>query len=180
MDNGYVWSSGCLLFNSVDREIADNMVECYKANREKYEQLDIFNRKKRSNIDTMIMKRTSLYQQLQTVSGNQYDVCKVRFCKDVKSKNITDLILNEKKDGIFFALLQDQNKNRSHAVGIDVGKQLIYDCMEDKPLFLNVNNLSICCGSNAVFSSIAVAGELKNLTKDQSKTKQHNTCVKYI
>ena len=74
---------------------------------------------------------------------------------------MTDLILNEKKEGLCVILLQDMIGNQSHAVGIDVNKQLIYDCMEEKPLFLNVNNLSICCGSNTVFSSIAVAGELK-------------------
>ena len=100
--------------------------------------------------------------------------------KDIQSKTITDFILKETKKGLFVVLLQDLNRNKSHAVGIGVGKQLIYDCMDDKPLFLNLNNLSICCGSNAVFSSIAVAGELKNLTKYQSKTKLNNTCVKYI
>ena len=61
MDNSCVWLSACLLVNSVDREIADNIVEYYKANQEKYEWLDIFNQNKRSNVDTMIMKRSYLY-----------------------------------------------------------------------------------------------------------------------
>ena len=58
-------------------------------------------------------------------------------------------------------ILKDTNEGRSHAVGIDLKKQLIYDCMEDKPFVLNVSNLSICCGSDTQFHSIAMACELK-------------------
>ena len=125
-------------------------------------------------------KRSSLYHQLHQIPGNQHDLCRVRLLKDRQSKSITDLILHEAKEGLFVVLLKDLNRNRLHAVGIDVAKQLIYDCMENKALVLNVNNLSICCGKNAVFSSIAVAGELKAPYKRPKQTKPNNTYVKYI
>ena len=89
------------------------------------------------------------------------------FFKDIKSENLTDLILNEKMDSLFVALLQDQNGNRSHAVGIDVGKQSIYDCMEENALVLNKNNSSILCRGNAVFCEISIADELEKYYKRQ-------------
>ena len=49
---------------------------------------------------------------------------------------------------------------------------MIYDCMEVKLIVLNVINLSIWCGSNAVFSRIAMAGELKNLQNNKTKQKE--------
>ena len=85
------------------------MVECYKAIQENYEWLDIFNRKGRSDGTTMIIKRSSLFQQLHTVPGGQYDIRKVTVYKDVKSQYLADLIINEKEDGLFVALLNDHN-----------------------------------------------------------------------
>ena len=66
---------------------------------------------------------------------------------------MTDLILNEKRM-VFVAILKDENRNRSHAVGIDIGVRVIYDCMEEKVLGLNKENLSIYYGVNAVFHQI--------------------------
>ena len=107
------------------------------------------------------MKRSSLHQQLQQIPGNVHDVCKVTLHKDYESKNVTDLILKEKKDGLFVVILKDTNGGQSHAVGIDLQKQLIYDYMEDKSFVLNINNLSIWCGSDTEFHCIAMACELK-------------------
>ena len=42
----------------------------------------------------------------------------------------------------------------SHVVGLDAGKEVIYDCMEDTRLRLNEENLSICCGPNKEFHRI--------------------------
>ena len=89
--------------------------------------------------------------------------------KDFESQNITDLILNEEKEGLFVVILQDTNGDRSHAVGIGVEKQLIYDGMEDKPFVLNVSNLSIWCSSNTIFDRIAMSCELKKQYKRQQK-----------
>ena len=46
---------------------------------------------------------------------------------DNKSDNLTDLILNEKKNGLFVAILKDETGIMSHAVGINVGTGVIYD-----------------------------------------------------
>ena len=45
--------------------------------------------------------------------------------------------------------------------------------MEDEELLLNRERLSICCGINAVFHKIEIAGELK---KKRQKKQKHN-CV---
>ena len=38
---------------------------------------------------------------------------------------------------------------------------MTYDCMEDKQLHLNEDNLLICCGLSMEFHRIEIAGELK-------------------
>ena len=54
-NNGCVRLSTCLLVNSVDTEITDKMIQCYKTDEKKFEWLDIFNRKSRSNEATTIL-----------------------------------------------------------------------------------------------------------------------------
>ena len=43
--NGCVWLSACLLIYLVDRDIDNNMVKCYKEDKERYEQLEFFIKK---------------------------------------------------------------------------------------------------------------------------------------
>ena len=111
-----------------------------------------------------------MFDQLRHVKGNQYDLCKVRLFKDNTSNNVTELILHERKVGLFVAILLSKDGNRSHAVGIDAGNKLIYDCMEDKVLQLNETNLSICCGINKEFDRIEFVGELKKKRQKKQKT----------
>ena len=84
------------------------------------------------NQKTMMLTKSSLYEKLCDIQGNIYDLCKVKLCKDYESTNLTELILNEKKDVLLFAILKDENGNRSHTVDIDVRKRAIYYCMEEK------------------------------------------------
>ena len=81
--------------------------------------------------------------------------------KDYVSENITELILHEKNDGLFVAVLADKEGNRSHTVSIDASEKLIHDCMEDKQLRLYEGNLSICCGPNEEFDEIEMGGKFK-------------------
>ena len=66
--------------------------------------------------------QSNLYDKLCHVLGNEYDLCKVKLNQRYHSKILTDLILNERKDGLLVALLKDKNGNRSHTVGINVGR----------------------------------------------------------
>ena len=124
-ENGCVCLSACLLIHSVNTKIATAIIERYAHDQQQFEWLDIFNRKNRSRQQTTTLIISNLFEQLCHVEENQYDLCKVKLHKYYTSPNLTDLILNEKKDGLFVALLNDENGNRSHTVGIDVGKQLI-------------------------------------------------------
>ena len=101
-----------------------------------------------------------------------YDIYKVKLFKDYKSDNSTDLILNERNTGLILVILEDNGGTSSHTVGIDVRKWLILICMEEKAFVSNKDNLSICCGDNAVFRCIKFAAEL-NL-KPQEETLQLN------
>ena len=61
-EHGCVWLSTCLLGNSVDNEIADNMIELYFKNQEQFEWMDLFNRKGRSGKTTTTLRKRSLYK----------------------------------------------------------------------------------------------------------------------
>ena len=87
-------------------------MQCYVTDEEKFEWLDRFDRKNRSSQTTTMLTKSSLYEQLRDIKGNVYDVYKVKLLKDYNSQKLTDLILNEKKDGLFVTLLKDQNGNR--------------------------------------------------------------------
>ena len=69
--------------------------------------------------------------------------------------------MNQKKEGLFVDILMDENGSRSYAVGIDMGKWLIYNCMETNTMVLNQQKLSTRYGDNRGFHKIQVAGELK-------------------
>ena len=52
-----------------------------------------------------------------------YDLCKVKLFKDYENQNLTELLLNEKKDSLLIAILKYDPGNISHAVGINVGRK---------------------------------------------------------
>ena len=167
-ENGCVWLSACLLIHYVDDKLATAMIDHYAQDQESFEWLDVFHRKKRSG-----KHNSNLCDQLRNLKNNQYDLLKIKLCNSNESNNLTDIILKERSEGLFVAVLMDDNGNMSHAVGIDVSKQVIYDCMEEKILELNNDNLCTCCGGNATFHHIAIAGELKRkMQKVQKKRKR--------
>ena len=65
----------------------------------------------------------NLYDKLRHVQGNQYELCKVKMCTDYESDNLPELILHEKKDGLFVTTLSNKDGNMSHAVGLDIGEK---------------------------------------------------------
>ena len=97
---------------------------------------------------------------MRFIKCNLHDVCKVKLCTDYESKNLTGLVLNEKKNDLFVTILEDETGSVSYAVGINIGRRLIYDCMKQNSLVLNKGNLSICCGANSIFRRINTAAKL--------------------
>ena len=80
------------------------MAKTYEKDQDKYEWIDLFPKNKRSDVTTVVMKRSSLVQQLRHIPGNKHNTCKVKLLKDYESQNITDLILNEKKEDLLSLL----------------------------------------------------------------------------
>ena len=118
--HGCVWLSASMLLNSVNSDVGMKMAQCYAEDqdRKQYEWLDIFPNKRRSDMNTMIIQRGSLVQKLQQLRGNGYQVAKIKLTND--SKNLTDLLLKEKTEGLFVVILEDTDGIQSHAVRIDV------------------------------------------------------------
>ena len=105
-----------------------------------FEWLDIFKRQKRNKRPSTMWNTSNLHEQLRHVrhlSDIRYEVRKVSLLNEGEHLNLTDIILKEKKEGLFVAILSDSNGNRSHAVGIDAGRQVIYNCMVKNELQLN-------------------------------------------
>ena len=99
-----VWLSACLLVNSVDRDISDNMIQLHVNDQGKFEWLDLFNRKVRSSKITTTLTKISLYDKMRLVKGHLHNICKVEVFKENERGNLTDLILNDKKNCIFLLL----------------------------------------------------------------------------
>ena len=121
-------------------------------------------------MSTLVQKRGSLFQKMQQLKGHDYDVTKITLTNEFK--NLTDVVHKQRKQGLFVVVLEDTTGVTSHAVGIDVGKKIIYDCMEDKNMLLNNDNLSICCGNDAEFVKIVYGCELKPKVKRAKKNKR--------
>ena len=175
--NGCVWLSASMLLYSVNRVVGLTMAQCYAEDKleQRYEWLDIFPRKNRSNMTTMVKKRGSLVNQMQQLKGHDYDVLKIKLTKEFK--NVNDVVLKQRKHGLFVVVLEDSGGITSHAVGIDVGKKKIYDCMEEKIMLLNHDNLSICCGNDAEFVKIGLGCELKPKAKREKKSEECNVLI---
>ena len=117
-----MWLSACLLIHTVDTECAQNMIQRYEQDENKFEWMGLFkrNKKKRKNMETYT--KSNLYDQLLQTKDNKYQVQRVTLCKDYVSENITKLIVEEVQEGMFVAILMDKNGVMSHAVGIHAGK----------------------------------------------------------
>ena len=166
-DHGCVWLSACLLMNTVDRDIAQLMIKQYQEGETVYEWMDIFDRRIKSSKATSTFTQANLHQQLRHIEGNQYNLCKV---PNEIGKHVTQVIVNEKTNGLFVAVISSTDGNCTHAVGIDAGSQLIYDCLEETVLPLNEEKMSICCGPDRSFHRIEYVGELQK--KRQKKRKK--------
>ena len=151
--NGCVWLSTCLLIRSQDSKLADHLLNKYKANCGKYEQLRIKEKiaNGNSNLNTYIRDDKDCY----------LDVCKVTVPEGLLNDPKKNIILPTTK-GLFVVVLRDPNGGRSHTVRINSGLKIIYDCMETHDLILNVHNLNKCCGPNKNFVNFVITQELKN------------------
>ena len=69
--------------------------------------------------------------------------------------------MNVKKEGLIVAILKDTLGNTSHTVGINLVKELIYDCEEKFAMKFSQENLSICCGPGMTFEAFYLVAELK-------------------
>ena len=112
-----------MLLYSVNRDVGITMAKCYAEdnNEKQYKWLDIFPKKVISDMPTFVQKRGSLFQKMQQLKGHDFDVTKITLTNEFK--NITDVILKQRKHGLFVVVLEDTGGIPSHAVGIDVGKK---------------------------------------------------------
>ena len=57
--------------------------------------------------------------------------------------------------------LKDEQGGHTHAAGIELRLSLIYDCMEEYALVLNIHDLSSCWGDGHKFKEYLSVAELK-------------------
>ena len=102
----------------------------------------------------------SLYDMVKYMDGCPYSVCRVKPPQSPDRLDLTHYILEVKKAGLLVVQLKATCGSSSHAVGINLEKQMIYDCQESNALPLSVNNLSHCCGPNLTFLKFESAAEI--------------------
>ena len=64
---------------------------------------------------------------------------------------LEEFVLKHVDDGLLLCLLEDDQGGKTHCVGINMKKRIIYDYMEAMELHLSKDNLSLCCGDNTRF-----------------------------
>ena len=160
VENSCVWLSTCLLIRSFDSELAVHLLSQYKSNPIAYEWLRIHDKGANGCL--------TLSSSLRNDKMCYLKVCKIRVTSNY-TNNVTGYIMNEMKEGLVIAILEDDCGNKSHTVGINVSLRKIYDCMEDYILDLHVDNLSKCCGPNCVFMKFCQTGLIMPNNVNQKK-----------
>ena len=156
--NSCVWLSACLVIRSYDKDLASILFSKYRADSTKFEWLPLFNNKRAGS-------NKNLYNYFKWTSECYLTVTKVRIPQEYKTLSTTHYILNVKNEGYIVALLKDASGNSSHTVGINLHKQLIYDCEEKYVMKLSQDNLSRSCGPGMVFAKFNLVAELRQLKK---------------
>ena len=151
--NSCVWLATCLVVRSVDSNLASILLRQFKENPSKFEWIPIFNRKAKTHL--------TLYNLLLWTSECNLTVTHIKVPKVYTGMTQTNYILTVEKEGLIVAMLIDKNGGRSHTVGLNLKKQLIYDCQERFVLKLTNENLSLCCGPLMIFDKFYVVAELR-------------------
>ena len=73
---------------------------------------------------------------------------------------LTDYVLNVRTGGYFIGIRMDKYGGRTHVIGIDISKKVVYDSMEKSILKLNNKSLNKCCGQDQKFSKFDIVAEL--------------------
>ena len=151
--NSCVWLAACLVIRSVDENLATILLAKYRKEPTQFGWLRIF-KKKSENCKT-------LYKYFQWTTECYLAVYRVRIPKEYKTLTTTNYILNVKKEGLIVAILRDTLGNASHTIGINLQRQLIYDCEEEFVMKFSQDNLSVCCGPDMIFDSFYLVAESK-------------------
>jgi hypothetical protein len=132
------WLSEALLIHSRDKELGNKMVDDMKRYPQRYEWLYFF---AKEGVPSFFSIMKSLTKTIQ--------VQKSGFQMSKTAINMFD----SKYTGCYLATLKDHVGQRTHVIGIDLDRNLIYDCMEYGSLSLTFKNLDKCCGKGHKFIS---------------------------
>ena len=78
------------------------------------------------------------------------------------TNNVTRFILEGVTEGSFIVVLEDKCGGNTHTIGINIGLNVIFDCIETHKLKLNHRNLSKCCAPKSDFVKFWYTAELKD------------------
>ena len=114
------------------------MVELMEKYPQKYEWLYFFSKQ---NAPSLVLLMKSLSKTIE-VQKTGFQISHT--ASNMFNSNYMDCSL---------ATLKDHVGQQTHVIGIDLDKNLIYDCMEYGPKSLTFKNLSKCCGKGHKFIS---------------------------
>lgn len=160
-ENSCVWLAAAMVINTENSYEAERMIEEINKYPKKYDYLDLFN--KRDN--------PSLARKLQEINSH-YRVHKV---KGWDRENSLAYFMDTVKAGLYVVVLkcQGQGGERTHAVGLNMVKRRIYDCMENRDMPFTIEYLNRCCGPNREFHRFELCCELKTkFNKRKFKTEK--------
>ena len=119
---------------SLNKDLADRMIQEYIRCPGNYEFIRIF--------PSSRSVENSLYEYIKSIQGCEYRIVHV---KPTANVSLTDYVLNHRTAGYFIGIMKDKNGGKTHAIGIDISKRVIYDSMGKSILELNNEALNRFC-----------------------------------
>lgn len=148
-ENNCVWLAAAMVIKTEHEYEAERMIEEINKNPSEYEYLNLFNRRGYPNLAKKLIEMKSLYI-VQKVKGCNRD-------------NSFSFLTNNVKNGIYIGVLKCDGVGgeRTHAVGLDLKNQRIFDSMEQRDMPFAIEYLHHCCGPNRKFHRFDLVCQLK-------------------
>ena len=165
-ENGCIWLATCQIMFTLNTDLASRMINEYQKDPTKYEYIRLFKCNRPSAI--------SLAEKIDSIHGCEY---RIEHVKCTANNTLTDYVLNIRTSGYFVAIIRDGYGGRTHAIGIDVAKRVVYDSMEKLKLKLNSDTLNKCCGQDRSFTKFEIVAELKLYRKEKYRNTKKRKIV---
>ena len=151
------WSATLILIDIMCSDTADKMVTLRNENPEKFSNIYLFKQSQgRDSVASLLQKNT------------RFELQKLKNIGNLMQK--VDYVMMQDK-GLFICVIADYNGSTNHCIGIDCGKNMIYDAVDLKAKWLTKANIEFSTGvyDNNVGGGFAGFADVAKIVRKQGK-----------